>query len=52
MLRIYFGAIKQYVEDESNSKDGALNDFNLGAKLAGLLDLCQKSRLKAIYFSS
>ena len=35
MLRICFGAIEQHVEDESNSEDGAPNDFNLGAKLAG-----------------
>jgi len=36
MLRIHFGAIKQHIKDKSNSKDRAPNDFNLGAKLAGL----------------
>ena len=36
MLRIYFSAIKRYIKDESNSKDGVPNDFNLGAKLIGL----------------
>ena len=35
MLRICFGAIKQHIKDESNSEDGALNNFNLGAKLIG-----------------
>jgi hypothetical protein len=31
MLRICFSAIKQYIKDKSNSKDRALNNFNLGA---------------------
>ena len=36
MLQIYFSAIKEYVKDKSNSKDRALNNFNLGVKLIGL----------------
>ena len=28
--------IKQHIKDKSNSKDRALNDFNLGVKLTGL----------------
>ena len=33
---MYFNIIKQYVKNKSNSKDGALNDFNLGAKFINL----------------
>jgi len=33
MLWICFNIIKQYIEDKSNSKDRALNNFNLEVKL-------------------
>jgi hypothetical protein len=31
-----FSAIKQYIKDKSNSKDRALNNFNLEVKLTDL----------------
>jgi len=33
---MYFSAIKQHIKDKSNSKNRALNNFNLEAKLTGL----------------
>jgi len=35
MTRMCFGVIEQHVGDESNSDDGAMNNFNSGQKLAG-----------------
>ena len=35
MLWICFSVIKQYIKDKPNSKDRALNNFNLEAKLIG-----------------